>query len=231
VQAYSYSVAKTDVDMDNKISIDDLLLYLSERRTTLVEMLFNLMGFPVGKSIEAETLDFADFVAFVVKLCTMGRHELVRFLFFSLGAHADHDECVFRGQVMPLIYMVREQYPTSISLQQLSKVAKAFNLPENSIFKNLGDKNRNIGKYGIPNFHLNDLFELDRRFGSLFSPLYKLRESFEKQFLGQRYWRALKFEFFKARHYVTIGVEDLFVDEDEDDNDDDNDGGGGNNND
>ena len=78
IQAYSYSVAKIDVNMDSKISVDDLLLYLNERRTHLVEMTFNLMDFKVGKSIEAETLDFADFVSFVVRFCTMGRHELVR---------------------------------------------------------------------------------------------------------------------------------------------------------
>ena len=71
---------------------------------------------------------------------------------------------------------------------------------------------------------VRDLFELDRRFGSLFSPLYKLRESFEKQFLGQRYWRALKYDFFKARHYVSEGVEDLFLDDDDDENKEDEEG-------
>ena len=149
---------------------------------------------------------------------------LVRFLFYSLEVHAEHDECVHKEQVMPLIHMVREQYPTSISIQQLNKVAKAFNLPENTIFQHFGDKDRNIGRYGVPDFHLDDLFELDRRFGSLFSPLYKLRESFEKQFLGQRYWRALKYDFFKARHYVSEGVEDLFLDDDDDENKEDEEG-------
>ena len=225
IQAHSFSVAKVDVDMENQISVDDLLLYLNERRTKLVEMLFNLMDIDVGKSLEAETLDFADFVSFVSRLCTMGRHDLVRFLFFSMGANAEHSECVHREQVMPLIYMVRNQYPRSTSEQQLKKVSIAFNLPENLKFEHSNDKRRNIGIYGVPDFHLSDMFELDRRFGSLFSPLYKLKESFEKKFLGERFWRGIKYEFFKARQYVSSGiVEDLFredeVDEEEDEEDD-----------
>ena len=215
IGSYAAAVAKIQMTSETQsVFVDDILLYMGEKRTKLTDLIFQFMGFDVGLSIEAETMDFASFFTFVTKFCSLGKRELVRFLFFSMAAFSRHDDMVHRAHVTPLIHLIRSQYPRSVSAQQVRKVTKAFRLPaaDNVEFGKFG---KQLG-LGNPDMSLSEFVDLDRRFPSLFQPLYKFHENFTEKFLGKHFWRAHKHAFNRARGLVSADrAEEFFCDSDE----------------
>eukprot|EP00945_MAST-04E_sp_MAST-4E-sp1_P008522 g8522.t1 len=211
VACYAAAVAEVSDVASENVYIDDILLFMEEKRTMLTELIFQLFGFEVGNAIEAETMDFAEFFTFVSKLCLMGRHDLLRFLFFSMAAHSGVEDRVHRWHMIPLIRMIKEQYPRSVSEQQIRKVKNAFNLPDCT--DKFGKFHKRIGDYTHPDFTIEEMFDLDKRFHSLFQPLYKVHENFVRVFLGKQFWRRHKRLFHEARTLISADMTHAIFDE------------------
>lgn len=222
IRAYAAAVAHIEVEGgEHTVFVDDILLYMGEKRTMLSELVFQFLGFEVGLTIDAEKMDFAAFFTFVSKFCCFGKYDLVRFLFYQLTVHSPEKHLIYRAHLLPLIRMVRAQYPEAVNQQQVVKASEAFKLPS--------DENVTFGQFtglrgiGRPDVSLKDFVELDLRFKSLFQPLYKLHESFEEKFLGKHFWRAHKNAFHRAREMVSEDRAEGFLEDSSDDDDDDDD--------
>ena len=216
IRAYAAAVAHIEVEGgENSVFVDDIFLYMGEKRTMLSELVFQFLGFAVGLTIDAEKMDFAAFFTFVSKFCCFGKYDLIRFLFYQLTLHSPEKHLIYRAHLLPLIRMVRAQYPEAVNQQQVVKASEAFKLPS--------DKSVKFGQFaglrgiGRPDVSLKDFMELDRRYKSLFQPLYKLHESFTEKFLGKHFWRAHKNAFHRARQMVSEDRAESFLEDSSDD--------------